>query len=473
MHSILRKFAVRTLPALLGVLAVVSSASAQVQGVVLRQDGSIIASTTTTVATGEVAVPHGETSTTITAKFIGPDAQEFTPVSTDTTMTLNIVNTGIATVNQTGPYTFEVTGVLEGITDLQVTLNNLGSPFFNAPNIEVHVEEEHAEADGLVLRNSQGDLLAYTWMGQAFGELSVGPGEMSDSIFVTFLDPDSMEFAGEDEPDFFLQYTIGNGTLASVDSLGRYVFKLNGLVEGITDLTICLWHIDHCDFTAPAVEVHVEEEHAEADGLVLRNSQGDLLAYTWMGQAYGGLTVTPTGMTDSIFVTFLDPDSMEFAGEDESEFFLQMTIGNGTLASMDSLGRYVFRVNGLMAGETDLTVCLWHVDHCDFTAPAVRLHVGNLVSVAPLTPGLLEFSPPAPNPMRREGTLSFVLPTQSQLDVEVFDALGRRVESLYTGVMSAGAHSIRWRPGALGAGVYFVRLKTPESAVMRKVVLSP
>ncbi len=75
----------------------------------------------------------------------------------------------------------------------------------------------------------------------------------------------------------------------------------------------------------------------------------------------------------------------------------------------------------------------------------------------------LEFSH-RPNPSREGGTIRFRLPSESRVELAIYDVAGRRVARLAAGLETAGEHSIVWqrRDDAghrVGAGVYLARFK--------------
>ena len=73
-----------------------------------------------------------------------------------------------------------------------------------------------------------------------------------------------------------------------------------------------------------------------------------------------------------------------------------------------------------------------------------------------------------PNPFRSSAEVSFVLARPGRVDCGVYDIFGRSMRSLARGVtLRAGPQSLVWDGrredgGQAGAGVYFVRLRTPE-----------
>ena len=63
-----------------------------------------------------------------------------------------------------------------------------------------------------------------------------------------------------------------------------------------------------------------------------------------------------------------------------------------------------------------------------------------------------------PNPFAGETTLEFSVQKLAHVRLEVFDLLGRRVETVVDQRFIGGAHLVRWKPGPIPNGVYFVRM---------------
>ncbi|NOT35397.1 MAG: T9SS type A sorting domain-containing protein [Candidatus Eisenbacteria bacterium] len=78
-----------------------------------------------------------------------------------------------------------------------------------------------------------------------------------------------------------------------------------------------------------------------------------------------------------------------------------------------------------------------------------------------------------PNPSRNP-RLTFALPKGTNVDIGVFDVSGRRVGEIFKGYLPAGTYQRDWnRSGknALGAGMYFLRLKTDDASQIARAVL--
>ncbi|MCP4291600.1 MAG: T9SS type A sorting domain-containing protein [bacterium] len=82
-----------------------------------------------------------------------------------------------------------------------------------------------------------------------------------------------------------------------------------------------------------------------------------------------------------------------------------------------------------------------------------------------------------PNPCNPRTTISFEISEAERVQLNIFDLHGRLVKNLATGFFEPGRHQVNWdgendslEPQA--SGLYFVRLETPTSSNIRKVVLA-
>ena len=76
-----------------------------------------------------------------------------------------------------------------------------------------------------------------------------------------------------------------------------------------------------------------------------------------------------------------------------------------------------------------------------------------------------------PNPFNPTTTISFSLAVASQVRLEVYDVLGRRVEVRELGRLSSGDHSVEFDGSQLASGVYLYRLITEDRSIARKMML--
>jgi hypothetical protein len=76
-----------------------------------------------------------------------------------------------------------------------------------------------------------------------------------------------------------------------------------------------------------------------------------------------------------------------------------------------------------------------------------------------------------PNPFNAQTTISYSLPASSDVSLDIFDILGRKIETLQSGHQDAGEHSVVWNAGNASSGAYFYRLKAGERSETNKMLL--
>jgi hypothetical protein len=76
-----------------------------------------------------------------------------------------------------------------------------------------------------------------------------------------------------------------------------------------------------------------------------------------------------------------------------------------------------------------------------------------------------------PNPFNPTTTINYLLPIESHVSIEIFDALGRRITCLVDQIQTAGRKSVRWNPSDLPSGVYFCRMTAGGFADSKRMLL--
>ncbi len=119
-------------------------------------------------------------------------------------------------------------------------------------------EEEHAEAEGLVLVLG-GEEVVRVEEAEVTGSLTVGAGETTSDITVEFIDHDGDEIHAEDlDSEFSLGVEIRGSEIVTVAYTDRWTFTLEGGDAGDTVIRVQLLHDGHADFTTPDISVTVE-----------------------------------------------------------------------------------------------------------------------------------------------------------------------------------------------------------------------
>jgi hypothetical protein len=76
-----------------------------------------------------------------------------------------------------------------------------------------------------------------------------------------------------------------------------------------------------------------------------------------------------------------------------------------------------------------------------------------------------------PNPFNPVTTIQYHLSKAGFVSLKVFDVFGRQVKVLQDGVQQAGIHNASWSAAEYSSGVYYCRLVTNATTVVRKMLL--
>jgi flagellar hook assembly protein FlgD len=81
----------------------------------------------------------------------------------------------------------------------------------------------------------------------------------------------------------------------------------------------------------------------------------------------------------------------------------------------------------------------------------------------------------APNPFRESTSIGYSLPWESEVELRVYDVLGRVVATLESGTRGAGRHSLEWNARGedgqpVAAGIYFYELNAGGTSETRKMI---
>ncbi len=76
-----------------------------------------------------------------------------------------------------------------------------------------------------------------------------------------------------------------------------------------------------------------------------------------------------------------------------------------------------------------------------------------------------------PNPFNPATTISFNLPKRTNVNITVYDILGRNVATVIDEFKSAGSHSVIFNAAELPSGIYFYTIKTKEYSETKKMTL--
>ena len=76
-----------------------------------------------------------------------------------------------------------------------------------------------------------------------------------------------------------------------------------------------------------------------------------------------------------------------------------------------------------------------------------------------------------PNPFNPETTIKYAVPKTVNVELKVFDILGREVKTLVNETKNPGYYEVQLNANNLASGVYFYRLKAGEYNKTDKMLL--
>ncbi|MDP8240034.1 MAG: right-handed parallel beta-helix repeat-containing protein [Candidatus Hatepunaea meridiana] len=175
-------------------------------------------------------------------------------------------------------------------------------------------------------------------------------------------------------------------------------------------------------------------------------NQTELGAFNTQGLCVGAMVInedTPYG----IAIWGDDPSTKEIEGMQENEHI-------------------IFK---LWNGEEEITLKLTGENNQVFYSTdalaAISLHQNNNI------PSEFSLSAPFPNPFNNVTNISYALPVQSYVLLNVYDIAGRSVATLVNEEQSTGYYTTQWNSQSASTGVYFVKMEAEEFNDVMKVVL--
>lgn len=76
-----------------------------------------------------------------------------------------------------------------------------------------------------------------------------------------------------------------------------------------------------------------------------------------------------------------------------------------------------------------------------------------------------------PNPFNPVTNIKFGLPEKINVQLKIYDLLGREVETLVNGVIDAGVHTVDWNSSNFASGIYFYEMKAGNFTDVKKMIV--
>ena len=86
-------------------------------------------------------------------------------------------------------------------------------------------------------------------------------------------------------------------------------------------------------------------------------------------------------------------------------------------------------------------------------------------------PSNLSLNQNVPNPFQGNSMIDFYLPEKTNMDLSIYDVLGKRVATIASGMMYPGTHSVEINSSDYETGLYYYRLRAGNHSITKKMVI--
>ena len=88
-----------------------------------------------------------------------------------------------------------------------------------------------------------------------------------------------------------------------------------------------------------------------------------------------------------------------------------------------------------------------------------------------IVPELTKLHQNYPNPFNPKTTINYELPITNEIELSIYNLLGKKVATLVSEKQPAGRYQVEWDASQLASGVYFYRLDSGKFSDIKKMVL--
>jgi hypothetical protein len=100
-----------------------------------------------------------------------------------------------------------------------------------------------------------------------------------------------------------------------------------------------------------------------------------------------------------------------------------------------------------------------------------QFEYSNVIEVDAGLPKVFALEQNYPNPFNPSTTIRYQLPVASEVKLEVYDVLGKKIATLVNERQSAGSYQVVWNASGLSSGTYFYRLQAGTFVETKKMML--
>ncbi|MDP8202238.1 MAG: FlgD immunoglobulin-like domain containing protein [Candidatus Tenebribacter burtonii] len=187
-----------------------------------------------------------------------------------------------------------------------------------------------------------------------------------------------------------------------------------------------------------------------------------------MGKISGYILETTTGNPISYTLLKIDNDPGNYTFSDNTGYF-EISLQAGTY---DIFAERVFYENVSMSAITiDIAQNIGILLYMDSIIPSVS---NNEETISPVLNSLNASN--FPNPFNPTTTITYELPTRSEVEISIYNTKGQKVKQLVSDLLPEGRHFVVWNGqdengNSVSSGVYIYKVQTEQAHTTKKILM--
>ena len=101
----------------------------------------------------------------------------------------------------------------------------------------------------------------------------------------------------------------------------------------------------------------------------------------------------------------------------------------------------------------------------------IEIYLENSLSNISSVPSLFNLGKPYPNPFNNTISIPVTVNSSSNVKIEIFDLIGRKVDTIFEGMIPIGQKIIKWNGSKATSGIYLIRSTIEKSKQSEKIIL--
>jgi len=148
----------------------------------------------------------------------------------------------------------------------------------------------------------------------------------------------------------------------------------------------------------------------------------------------------------------------EHIGSTTDTRYADTTASYFIICNDDDITKYYVKAvdDASQSAYTD-TLEIWCIENA-------KIYAGNIAE-------LINLQNNYPNPFNAQTTIEYTVPHEMQITLEIYDILGRKIETLINEFQAPGSYAVTWDASHISSGMYFYRFQAGEYSATKRMTI--